>query len=87
MEGISEPFLGRFGECCGDENFPWLALSSLQLHQPQPEGEPQGAHPQQTRQPRGELRLRVLWQAPVQPQQPPGAHITGPQGGTEGEDA
>ena len=82
---ISEPTLGWPGECRGDENFPWLALSSLQLHQPQPEGQPEGSHPQQTRQPGGVIRLHVLWETLVQQELPPGPHITGPQRGAEGE--
>ena len=43
------PCPGRAGQRGGDENLPRLALPPLQLHQPQSEGEPQGAHPQQVR--------------------------------------
>ena len=71
-------------KCCRHEDFQRLALSSLQLHQPQPEGEPQGSHPQQTRQPGGVIRLHVLWETLVQPELPSGPHITGPQRGTKG---
>ena len=40
---------GRAGQRGGDEDLPRVALPPLQLHQPQSEGEPQGAHPQQVR--------------------------------------
>ena len=43
------PCPGRSGQRGGDEDLPRVALPPLQLHQPQSEGEPQGAHPQQVR--------------------------------------
>ena len=43
------PCAGRSGQRGGDEDLPRVALPPLQLHQPQSEGEPQGAHPQQVR--------------------------------------
>ena len=53
------PCPGRSGQRGGDEDLPRVALPPLQLHQPQSEGEPQGAHPQQVRHNTGQQLLSV----------------------------
>ena len=53
------PCPGRAGQRGGDEDLPRVALPPLQLHQPQSEGEPQGAHPQQVRHNTGQQLLSV----------------------------
>ena len=68
---------GRVGTHGGDEDVSGVALPPLFLHLSEPEGQPQGAHPEQARQPRGEPRLYVLWQTPQLEEQSAGPHIPG----------
>ena len=68
---------GRPGQRGGDEDVPRLALPTLLLHLAEPEGQPEGAHPEQARQPWRVLRLHVLWETPFIAEQPSSSHITG----------
>ena len=60
-----------------DEDVPRLALPTLLLHLAKPEGQPEGAHPEQARQPWRVLRLHVLRETPFLEEQPSSSHITG----------
>ena len=60
-----------------DEDVPRLALPPLLVHLAEPEGQPEGAHPEQARQPWRVLRLHVLWETPFLAEQPSSSHITG----------